>query len=69
VVVDWGKTNEPLKVLLTDAQTSGGLLLCVNEANLEKVLGVLANANTACAAVIGRIVRGQRRGPLICMIP
>src|SRR5205823_6151003 len=37
VVVDWGKTNEPLKVLLTDAQTSGGLLLCVNEANFKKV--------------------------------
>jgi selenide,water dikinase len=69
VVVDWGTTNEPLKVLLTDAQTSGGLLLCVNEANLENVLSVLASANTASAAVIGRIVRRRRRGPLICMIP
>ena len=69
VVVDWGKTNERLKVLLTDAQTSGGLLLCLNEANLENVLGVLAKMHTASAAVIGRIVRRRRRGPLICMTP
>ena len=69
VVVHWGKTNERLKVLLTDAQTSGGLLLCVNEANLENVLSVLAKMHTASAAVIGRIVRRRRRGPLICMTP
>jgi selenide, water dikinase len=69
VVVDWDKTNEPLKVLLTDAQTSGGLLLCVNEANLEKVLSVLGSAHTASASVIGRIGGRRRRGPLICMIP
>src|SRR5881394_238000 len=67
VVVDWGKTNERLKVVLTDAQTSGGLLLCVNEANLENVLSVLAKMHTASAVVIGRIVRRRRRGPLICM--
>ena len=28
-LVDWGKTNPQQKILLTDAQTSGGLLLCV----------------------------------------
>jgi selenide, water dikinase len=69
VMVDWAKTREPLKVLLTDAQTSGGLLLCVNETNLEKVLGILEDAHTRAAAVIGRIVSRRRRGPLICMMP
>jgi selenide, water dikinase len=69
VMVDWGKTREPFRVLLTDAQTSGGLLLCVNEANLENVLGVLEKAHTPSAAVIGRIVARRRRGPLICMTP
>src|SRR5207244_2892473 len=27
VAVDWGKTDEPQRILLTDAQTSGGALL------------------------------------------
>src|SRR6058998_584397 len=29
VVVDWRNTNDGRRILLTDAQTSGGLLLCV----------------------------------------
>jgi selenide, water dikinase len=67
VAADWGNTDEARRVLLTDAQTSGGLLLCVAEVNLENVLGVLRKAGTHSAAVIGRIVPRRRRGPLICM--
>jgi selenide,water dikinase len=67
VVVDWGKTNEARRILLTDAQTSGGLLLCVAEAKLENVLRTLRKAGTPSAAVIGRIVLRRRRGPLICV--
>ena len=67
VLVDWMRTDEPCKILLTDAQTSGGLLLCVAKANLEQTLTVLRKAATPCAAVIGRIVSRRRRGPLICM--
>jgi selenide, water dikinase len=67
VVVDWGKTDEARRVLLTDAQTSGGLLLCVAEANLEDVLGLLRKLGTASGAVIGKIVPRRRRGPLIWM--
>jgi selenide,water dikinase len=52
------------RTLLTDAQTSGGLLLCVAESALPKVLRVLKKAQTPCAAVIGRITR--RRKQLIC---
>jgi selenide,water dikinase len=66
VLVDWARANETCKLLLTDAQTSGGLLLCVAEANLEKVLTLLRKASTPSAAVIGRIVPRRRR-PLICM--
>jgi selenide,water dikinase len=68
VVVDWGDTNQARRVLLTDAQTSGGLLLCVAHADLEKVLSVLRKAAAHCAAVIGEIVPRRRRGPLICMM-
>jgi selenide,water dikinase len=67
VAVDWGKTDEPQRILLTDAQTSGGLLLCVSEAKLEKVLGILRQRRTPCAAVIGRITAHRSRRPLICV--
>jgi selenide, water dikinase len=67
VLVDWQNTDEPRRILLTDAQTSGGLLLCVAEARLENVLSTLRKARTSSAAVIGRIVPRRRRGPLICM--
>ena len=67
VVVDWKNTNDGRRILLTDAQTSGGLLLCVAEANLENVLNILRKADTPSAAVIGKIVPRRRRDPLICM--
>ena len=67
VIADWGNTDETRRVLLTDAQTSGGLLLCVTETNLEKVLSVLRKAGSPSAAVIGKIVPPRRRGPLVCM--
>jgi selenide,water dikinase len=66
-VVDWGNAGEARRILLTDAQTSGGLLLCVAEANLENVLSVLREAETPSATVIGKITPRRRRGPLICM--
>jgi selenide,water dikinase len=68
VVADWGNTDQVRRILLTDAQTSGGLLLCVTEANLKKVLSVLRKAGTHSSAVIGKIVPRRRRSPLICMI-
>jgi selenide, water dikinase len=67
VVVDWRNTDETRRIVLTDAQTSGGLLLCVAEGKLEKVLNILRKAHTPCAAVIGRIVARRRRRPLICI--
>jgi selenide, water dikinase len=67
VAVDWGSTDDSQRILLTDAQTSGGLLLCVPEAKLDKVLGILRQRRTPCAAVIGRITAHQSRRPLICV--
>ena len=62
---DLKSASPPRRVLLTDAQTSGGLLLCVAESALPKVLRVLKKAQTPSAAVIGRITR--RRKQLICI--
>jgi selenide, water dikinase len=67
VAVDWGSTDDSRRILLTDAQTSGGLLLCVPEAKLEKVLGILRQRRTPCAVVIGRIIARRPRAPLICV--
>jgi selenide,water dikinase len=53
------------RAFLADAQTSGGLLLCVAESALSKVLRLLNKARTPCAAVVGRITR--QRNHLICM--
>jgi selenide, water dikinase len=67
VAVDWGSADDSRRILLTDAQTSGGLLLCVPETKLEKVLGILRQRRTPCAAVIGRITAHRSRHPLICV--
>jgi selenide, water dikinase len=67
VTVAWNKTGEARQILLADAQTSGGLLLCVAEKKLEKTLSILRKAQTPCAAVIGNIVKRRRGGPIICM--
>jgi selenide,water dikinase len=52
------------RILLADAQTSGGLVLCVRESSLSKVRRILQRFQTPSAAVIGRIV--SRRKHLIC---
>ena len=46
------------RLILADAQTSGGLLLCVAEAQLEGLLASLRSRGTLAAAVIGRVVAG-----------
>jgi selenide,water dikinase len=66
-VVEWNGTTFEERVLLSDAQTSGGLLLSVPESKLQKLLRLLRIARTPCAAVIGRIVRPRRDGSLICV--
>jgi selenide,water dikinase len=53
------------RALLADAQTSGGLLLCVPPRRLEAVLAVLQKGSTPCAAVIGRIVRSGQPAILV----
>jgi len=56
---DWSEVTDAQKFLLADAQTSGGLLLCVPEKNLARVLVCLKAHRTLCAARIGRIVRSS----------
>ena len=49
------------RLLLADAQTSGGLLLCVAPRKQSAVLEMLKASKTLSAAVIGQIRRGRPR--------
>ena len=50
---------QPDRVLLADAQTSGGLLLAVPEARIDVLVSALHRERTPVAAVIGRVVAGD----------
>ncbi len=65
-VTDWGRLDRGRRVLLTDAQTSGGLLLAVAPGKLNAVRGLLTERRTPVQAVIGRIT--ARRGKLISIL-
>lgn len=55
--VDWaGSVNQATRFILTDAQTSGGLLCCVAEDRLADVMTVLEQEQSAVRVVIGRIL-------------
>jgi len=47
------------RVLLADAQTSGGLLIAVPADRRDALLAALLHEHTPAAAVIGRVVPGR----------
>ena len=59
-ICEWNGANAAQKLLLADAQTSGGLLLCVAPAKRDHVLRMLKRARTPCGLVIGRVVRSAK---------
>ncbi len=59
-ITRWRRVAPSSRILLADAQTSGGLLLCVPPKNLSKVLALLRRHHTLAAAVIGEIVAAPR---------
>jgi selenide, water dikinase len=68
-ITDWGSATPDQKHLLCDAQTSGGLLLCVPPKNLPLVMRVLREHRAPCAEVIGRVVRARRPQIVIVTAP
>jgi selenide,water dikinase len=64
---EWAGVSEAQKLLLADAQTSGGLLLCVAPRRLDAVRALLQRRGALCAAVVGRVVRSAR--PRILVSP
>ena len=59
----WSAATEAQKILLADAQTSGGLLLAVSPRHLDQVIQRLTKRQTSCRAIIGKIL--PRRKTLI----
>lgn len=57
---EWDGAAPTQRSLLTDAQTSGGLLLSVPRRKLDLVLKLLKKRHSLSAAVIGRIVRSSK---------
>ena len=53
----WRHVPDAHKILAADAQTSGGLLLCVSPSRLNQVLAILKKHKTAAHAIIGRVIR------------
>ena len=60
-ITDWNGTANELRILLADAQTSGGLLLCVAPKRLVAVRRLVSGT------VIGKIVRAN--SPRIVVVP
>ncbi len=56
------RMDEPRRLLLADAQTSGGLLMAVGEPGLENLLDGLAEKGVPVRAVIGRIETADTPG-------
>ena len=57
--VTWDASlDEPARVVLADAQTSGGLLLAVPAENHEALIAALGRESVPVAATIGRITAG-----------
>jgi selenium donor protein len=57
---EWDGATPAQKTLVTDAQTSGGLLLSVPRRNLKAVLKLLRRRKALSSAVIGQIVRSNQ---------
>ena len=67
---DWHPDVDPrLRMLAADAQTSGGLLLCVPPASLDAALAMLDEHDTLSAARIGTVTEARPGAPLIRVEP
>jgi selenide,water dikinase len=59
--VDYDGIAKPAQLLLCDAQTSGGLLVALPEADAPRLVRELEARGAPCAAVIGRFREGPPR--------
>jgi selenide,water dikinase len=59
---DWVRyddgVDKPSQLVLSDAQTSGGLLMAVAADKADRLVGELERRGTPCAAIVGRVEAG-----------
>jgi selenide, water dikinase len=61
--VTWSdKISEEQKIILADAQTSGGLLICCSEDKKDRLLTLLKNKKVLNSNVMGRIIKDKGCG-------
>ncbi|MCK4225123.1 MAG: selenide, water dikinase SelD, partial [candidate division Zixibacteria bacterium] len=59
--VDWDKEiTQEAKLILSDAQTSGGLLISVSKEKEKKLLDALTSRGVPNSMVIGEIVEDEK---------
>jgi len=59
--VDWGKDIcEEAKLVLCDAQTSGGLLISISKNKAEKLLVSLLRRGIVNSAIVGEVIRDKK---------
>jgi selenide,water dikinase len=57
--------SEEWKAVLTDANTSGGLLICVPEKDCQRLLTLLEKGRTLARSVVGRVVANHPKRILV----
>ena len=69
--VDWAPAlDESDRLLLCDAQTSGGLLISVESGKVDRLVGALEAHGVSTASVVGRVLeRGEAGGAAIRVVP
>jgi selenide,water dikinase len=60
--VDWGELPEPERMVLADAQTSGGLLVALPEARVAGFVAGCERRRTLARAVVGRVLAADGAG-------
>ncbi len=65
VITEMVNIAEPTQLLLADAQTSGGLLLCVPEGRAAEAVRRLHEAGCGRSAVVGHLLAAGEAGPRI----
>jgi len=59
--VDWGKDIcEEAKLILCDAQTSGGLLISISKSKAQKLLGSLEKRGVKNSSIVGEIIKDKK---------
>lgn len=67
--VTWNGISQAVRFLLADAQTSGGLLLCIADSHLNEALECLTVLQVPVVAEVGRLVGPGTHPTILTVLP